>query len=196
MISDPDAPTIHLKAGEKLGYFSVVEDDFIKEIMGPMKQSPQIDGTEFDRGNEQESQFAQQAASSNQLQSGRAQNPDLQQATPENSSNEQASAVWNLEFQPDVQEHFSNANEAEKKKSIKTWLSHLNTSSNKNDICFIPPDPLEVLNHMLQTVEILHSDRYGEYLQQHRDEITEDLKSLLRPQAWDVLNSKTYTREK
>lgn len=166
-----------------------------------MKQSLQVDGSEFDPGNELQSQLAQQATSSSQLQSGRAQNLDLQQATPENSSGEQAgqeqpSAAWSLEFQPAGQEQFSSANEAEKEKSIKAWLSHLNTPSDKNNVCFIPPDPLEILSHMLQTVEILHSDRYREYLQQPRDEITEDLKSFLRPQAWDILNSKTYTREK
>ena len=79
---------------------------------------------------------------------------------------------------------------------IKTWLNDRSRPAHDNET-YITPHPLEILQHMLQKVQELHSDRYDDYLNSHsRDEIMSSMVALLRPKAWEVLCSRDYTREK
>lgn len=76
---------------------------------------------------------------------------------------------------------------------IKTWLNEPECGNKP----YIPPHPQEVLQHMLQKVQEMHSDRYGDYLKSHsQDEIMTLMVALLQPKAWQVLCSKEYTHEK
>lgn len=81
-------------------------------------------------------------------------------------------------------------------KATKDWLSHQNTSPSKNDGSFVPTDPREVLQFMLKRVKVLNLERYGRYLQEYQGQIEDDLIKLLRPEAWDIFQSKDYTPEK
>lgn len=79
---------------------------------------------------------------------------------------------------------------------IKTWLNDRSDAAHDNE-AYIPPHPLEILQYMLQKVQELHSDRYGDYLNSHsRNEIMSSMVALLRPKAWEVLCFMDYTREK
>ena len=82
------------------------------------------------------------------------------------------------------------------KPKIKAWMNEKSTPM-QGDETFITPYPLEISQHMLQKVRELHGDRYDAYLDSHpKDTIVSSMVALLRPEAWKVLCSREYTREK
>jgi hypothetical protein len=167
-IEDPDAPDVHLKAGEDLGYFSVVGDSPVEDTVKQINRSSSTHKRKLNLGN-----------------------------TLSLNSPQHASPVQQVPS-PTIQELLQSDNDPREKTTsivFNEWLKHQNAPEAKDDANFIPPDPLEVLHHMLEVVDIKHSARYGEFLKQHK-KIDEDLKGLLRPEAWDVLESRQYTREK
>jgi hypothetical protein len=50
---------------------------------------------------------------------------------------------------------------------------------------------------MLKEVKTLHAARYGSFLEKNDlSKIAADIKGLLRPEAWNVLQSRDYRRER
>lgn len=79
---------------------------------------------------------------------------------------------------------------------MREWVTDESTFSDAKS-SFIPPSPVDVLRHMLQKVEGRHFDRYGCYLRMHsQDDIMQRMEQSLCPQAWEVLCSGKYTRDK
>lgn len=70
------------------------------------------------------------------------------------------------------------------------------TLSEDMDDPFIWPEPTQVLLHMLNVVRTIHYDRYGEFLSLHQNGLCDRLISLVRPEAWKVLQRRIFTRER
>ncbi|KAH8691303.1 hypothetical protein BGW36DRAFT_431855 [Talaromyces proteolyticus] len=148
IISDPEAPKIHLTNGQELGYFSVIEDDFIKGLIGPIEERLRMDRDDLYVACNSHSQTARLSIPYTEAQPEKAQNLDKFQEVEQ----EQRDRVQSLLFQRPNQKHASSAFHVDKKRnqSIQNWLSSLNISPDMTDTQFDPPDPLEVLHNMLE----------------------------------------------
>ncbi|KAK6347409.1 hypothetical protein TWF718_005250 [Orbilia javanica] len=62
---------------------------------------------------------------------------------------------------------------------------------------YVAPDPLAILAYLLLKVRERHGTRYNEYLDLHpQDDIASCLVALFRAEAWGVLCSREYTRQR
>jgi hypothetical protein len=83
-------------------------------------------------------------------------------------------------------------------KPVQDWLAderHSQQESNGNG--FQGAEPLDILEHMLQEVKTLHAERYGSLFEENSlSKLQEELTGLLRAEAWKVLQSRDYRRER
>ncbi|KAF1995464.1 hypothetical protein P154DRAFT_623926 [Amniculicola lignicola CBS 123094] len=74
--------------------------------------------------------------------------------------------------------------------SFKSWLEQ-DALMEKTTREYQPPNPIDVLQHMIQRVGVHHPERYGVFLAS--DDRVSQLEEMILPEAWDILKSRDYS---